>query len=220
MTEKLFTGTLGIKPNRTKNLFFKIQKFMFLNTFCDCAVRFVSELVGNSDDRYFITPFIFRQRIYTRLPGGSPCIKMVIYTAALQDIQQNRLNTRLPGVNIKLLFTRQPFQGQLRYIHGCHTRRPGGSPCIKMVIYTAALQDFQQNRLNTRLPGVNIKLLFTRQPFQSQLRYIYGCYVFTYANKVVVIYTTAGTHPTQNDYSHGSRSHAIKFIYTAALHPV
>ena len=26
-----------------------------------------------------------RQRIYTRLPVGSPCIKMAIYTAALQD---------------------------------------------------------------------------------------------------------------------------------------
>ena len=26
-----------------------------------------------------------RQRVYTRLPVGSPCIKMAIYTAALQD---------------------------------------------------------------------------------------------------------------------------------------
>ena len=38
--------------------------------------------------------------IYTRLPGGSPCIKMVIYTASLHDSKPNRLYTRLPGVNI------------------------------------------------------------------------------------------------------------------------
>ena len=60
----------------------------------------------------------------------------------------------------------------------------------------------------------------------------------------VVIYTTAGTHPIQNNYSHGSRfhakslytrlpcikfkndiytaagSHAKRFLYTAADHPV
>ena len=41
------------------------------------------------------------QRIYTRLPGGSPCIKVVIYTAAVQEAQPNRLYTRVPGVNIK-----------------------------------------------------------------------------------------------------------------------
>ena len=40
------------------------------------------------------------QRIYTRLLGWSPCIKMVMYTAALQDSQPNWLYTRLPGVNI------------------------------------------------------------------------------------------------------------------------
>ena len=43
--------------------------------------------------------YLIWQRIYTRLPGGSPCIKMVIYTAALQNSQPNRLYTRLPGVN-------------------------------------------------------------------------------------------------------------------------
>ena len=46
-------------------------------------------------------------RIYTRLPDGSHCIKMVIYTAAVQEAQPNWLYTRLPDVNIKLLFTRQ-----------------------------------------------------------------------------------------------------------------
>ena len=43
--------------------------------------------------------FLLRQRIYTRLPDGSPCMKMVMYMAALQDSQPNRLYTRLPGVN-------------------------------------------------------------------------------------------------------------------------
>ena len=45
-------------------------------------------------------PNRLRQRIYTRLPGGGPCIKMVIYTAALQNSQPNRLYTRLPDVSI------------------------------------------------------------------------------------------------------------------------
>ena len=109
-----------------------------------------------------------RQRIYTRLPGGCPCIKMVIYTAALQDSQPNRLYTRLPGVNIKLLFARQPFQMSIQ--------------------------------LYTRLPCVHIKSLFTRQPFKSQIGYIHGSRV-----------------SASNCYIHGSRSKANLDIYMAAV---
>ena len=42
--------------------------------------------------------------------------KIVIYTAAVKEL--NRLYTRLPGVSIKLLFSRQPFKRQIGYIHG------------------------------------------------------------------------------------------------------
>ena len=70
-----------------------------------------------------------RLRIYTRLPGGSSCIKMVIYTAALQDSQPNRLYTRLPGVNMKFIFTRPPFQSLFRLAMCQH----------KIAIYTAAI---------------------------------------------------------------------------------
>ena len=48
----------------------------------------------------------------------------------------------------------------------------------KIAIYTAAIQE--PNRLNTLLPGVYIKLLFTRQPFKSQLGYIHCCRVYIY----------------------------------------
>ena len=89
-------------------------------------LTFISGTVVNKHNTVF-NPFIalcgyffFRQRIYTGLPGGSPCIKIFIYTAAVQEAQLNRLCTRLPGVNIKLLFTRQQFQSQFRYIRSCH----------------------------------------------------------------------------------------------------
>ena len=113
--------------------------------------------------------FEFCQRIYTRLPGGSLCIKMVICTAALQYSQPNRLYTRPPGVNIKLLFTRQPCQSHFSYIHGCRVSH-------KIAVYTAAIQE--PNRLYTLLPGVYKKSLFTRQPFKSQIGYIHCCRVY------------------------------------------
>ena len=86
------------------------------------------------------------QRIHTRLSCGSPCIKMFIYTAALQVSQPNQLYTRLPGVNIKLLFSRQPFQSQFKYIYTAVV-------CPhKFAIYTAAIQE--PNRPYTLLSGV------------------------------------------------------------------
>ena len=75
-----------------------------------------------------------------------------------------------PGVNIKLLFTRQPFQSEIQ-------------------IYT-------------RLPCVHIKSLFTRQPFKSQNR-LYTCTLLPGVSKKIVIYTE-------------SRSSAKSAIYMAA----
>ena len=110
--------------------------------------------------------------------------KIAIYTAAIQE--PNRLYTLLPGVYNKSLFTRQPFKNKIGYIHCCRVYT-----CTKIVIYTAAVQE--TNRLYTLLPGVYIhcylhgshsransalyiaagciymKLLFTRQPFKSQI---------------------------------------------------
>ena len=106
----------------------------------------------------------------------------VIYTVAIQE--PNRLYTLLPGVYKKSLFTRQPSKSQIGYIHCCrvytknrylHGSRSRAKSAIyiaagciqKIVIYTAAVQE--PNRLYTLLPGVYIKLLFTRQTFKSQL---------------------------------------------------
>ena len=81
------------------------------------------------------------------------------------------------------------------------TRLPGGSPCIKMGIYTVAVQDSQPNWLyrSTRLPCVDIKFLFTQQPFKSQFRYIRICRV-----------------STENRYLNGSHLTAKSAIYIAA----
>ena len=129
-------------------------------------------------------------------------IKIVIYTAALQDSQPNRLYTRLPGVNIKLLFTRPPFQSEFRSIHGCrvstlnrylhgsHSRVKSttyiAAGCIKIFIYTAAVQE--QNRLYTLLPDVFIKLLFARQPIKSQIGYIHYCRRVTVHLRLYFVY--------------------------------
>ena len=88
--------------------------------------------------RYFLW-----QRIYTRLPGGSPYIKIVIYTAALQDAQPNILYTRLPFVNINC------------YLHGSRSRANSdihtAAVCPhKIAIYTEAIQE--PNRLYILLP--------------------------------------------------------------------
>ena len=61
--------------------------------------------------------FFLWQRICTPLRGGNIYIQTVIYTAAVQE--PNRIYTRLPRVSLKLLLTRQPFQSQIGYIHGC-----------------------------------------------------------------------------------------------------
>ena len=94
--------------------------------------------------------FIYRQRIYTRLPGGSPRIKMVIYTAALQDPQPNRLYTRLPVVNahkIAIYTAAVPEPIQI------YTRQPCIYPLPhEVAIYTAVIQD--SSWLYTLLPGV------------------------------------------------------------------
>ena len=124
--------------------------------------------------------------------------KIAIYTAAIQE--PNRLYTLLPVVYKKSLFTRQPFKSQIGYIHCCRVQ-------TKIVIYTAAFQE--QTRLNTLLPGVYVncylhgshsransaiyiaagciymKLLFTGQPFKSQIdcattAQLIGGFVFTY----------------------------------------
>ena len=126
-----------------------------------------------------------RQRIYIRLPGGSPRIKMVIYTADLQDSQPNWLYTRQPDVNIKLLFTPPPFKSQI----GCYTL----------------------------LPGVYIKLLFTRQPFKSQIGYgrgyIHGCRVGVHVSKWLFTLLPFKIL-SQIGYMHGSR------VSTAVAEPI
>ena len=108
---------------------------------------------------------------------------MVIYTADLQDSQPNRLYTRLPGVNIKLLFTRQPFQSQFRYIHGSR-------------VYILC----------------HMKSLFTRQSFKSQVGYKHCCRVHT----KIVIYTAAVQEPNRLLYI-AARCIIKNVIYTAAV---
>ena len=138
-----------------KVIHFKIKKFSMhlFNIVYVCRIRTYS----------------CRQRINTRLPGGRPCIKMVMYTAALQDSQPNRLYTRLPDVNIAIYTAAVPEQFQTIY---------KAAVCLhKIAIYTAAIQ--WQNWLYTLLSGVYKKSLFTRQPLKSQIGYIHCCRVYT-----------------------------------------
>ena len=108
-------------------------------------------------------------------------------TAALQDSQPNRLYTRLPDVNIKnAIFTAAvPEQIQIYTAAVCPH---------KIAIYTAAVQE--PNRLYTLLPGIYIQLLFTRQPFKSQIGYIHCCQVYIHVHKIV-IYTAAIQEPNR-----------------------
>ena len=55
----------------------------------------------------------------------------------------------------------------------------------KIAIYTAAVPEPIQ--IFTRLPCVHIKLLFTRQPFKSQIGYIHCCRVYT---KIIIYMAT------------------------------
>ena len=66
----------------------------------------------------------------------------------------------------------------------------------KIAIYTAAVQE--PNRLYTRQQGVSIKLLYTRQQFQSKFRYIY-IYIYTAAvcPNEMVIYTAVVQEPNR-----------------------
>ena len=119
--------------------------------------------------------------------------EMVIHMAAVREPIQ--LYTRLPCINIKWLFTRQPFQSQFSYIHDCrvhtwngysHGSRSRANSAIyttalcthEMVIHMAAVRE--SILLYTRLPCINIKWLFTRQPFQGKFSYIHGCRVYAY----------------------------------------
>ena len=90
------------------------------------------------------------------------------------------------------------------YLHGSPSRFSAKSAIYtaagcqhKIAIYTAAVPERIQ--IYTPLPCVHTKSLFTRQPFKSQIGYIYGCQVY------------------KNRYLHGSRSKAKSAIYIAAV---
>ena len=94
--------------------------------------------------------------------------KIAIYPAAIQE--PNRLYTLLPGVY------------KNRYLHGSRSRAKSAiyiaAGCIqKIVIYTTAVQE--PNRLIYIAAGCIHRLLFTRQPFKSQLGYIHCCRLYT-----------------------------------------
>ena len=73
-----------------------------------------------------------------------------IYTAAVPELI--RIHIHVYGCRVSK---------QNRYLHGSHSRAKSAvyiaAGCIKIVIYTAAVQE--PNRLYTFLPGVCIKLL-------------------------------------------------------------
>ena len=157
-----------------------------------------------------------RQRIYTRLPGGSPQIKMVIYTAALQDPQPNRLYTWLPGVNAHKIaiytaavpgpiqiYTRQPCIYPLPHEVAIYTAAIPEpiqiytrQPCIyplphEVAIFTAAIQD--SSRLYTLQPGAykNCYLHGSRSSAKSAVIHCCWCII------KIVIYTAAVQEPIQ-----------------------
>ena len=85
----------------------------------------------------------------------------------------------------------------LHYLHGSHSRAKSAiyiaaGRIQKIVIYTAVIKE--PNRLYTSMPGVYIKLLFTRQPFKCQLGYMHCCRVYIHE---IVIYTAAVQEPTR-----------------------
>ena len=92
------------------------------------------------------------------------------------------------------------------YLHGSHSRGSAKSAIYtaagcqhKIAIYTAAIPEPIQ--IYTRLPCVHIKSLFTRQPFKTQIGYMY-----IHCSRVY----------TKNCYLHGSRSRVKSAIYIAA----
>ena len=93
----------GIDIKIQNNLPRRHQIYM-IRIFCSVpTVKIASDMYTNDTTNGFcvdsVNVFHVWQRIYTRLPGGSPCFKMVIYTAAVQEAQPNRLYTQLSGVN-------------------------------------------------------------------------------------------------------------------------
>ena len=71
----------------------------------------------------------------TRLPDGSPCIKIVIYTAAVQEAQPIRLYSRLLGVRIKIsIYTAAVQKSKVNSDIYTAVVCP-----YKIVIYTAAI---------------------------------------------------------------------------------
>ena len=109
--------------------------------------------------------------------------KIAIYTAAIQE--PNRLYTLLPGVNKENVIYTAAVQEpnwlytlllgvyKNRYLYGSRLR-------AKLVIYIAS--------------GCIHRLLFTWQPFKSQLGYIRSCRVYIHE---FVIYTAAVQEPNR-----------------------
>ena len=123
---------------------------------------------------------------------------MVIYMAALQESQPNRLYIHgcRSRVNLDIytvavcphkiaIFRRQPFKSQTGNIHCCRVY-------TKNVINTAAVEE--PNRLYSLLPGIYIILLFTQQPFKSHIGSIHCCRVYIHK---IVIYTGAIQEPNR-----------------------
>ena len=115
--------------------------------------------------------------------------KIAIYTAAVLDPIQ--IYTRLPCVHIKMLFTRQPSKSQV-YIHCCrmytktddlHTQRIWRAPLgllnltnwicpssLKCFTHDADIYEITfKSAIYIASGCIYIKLLFTRQPFKSQI---------------------------------------------------
>ena len=109
------------------------------------------------------------QTIYT----AAVCLhKIDIYTAAIQET--NRLYALLPDVNKKSLFTRQPLKSQIGYIYiaaGCIHK----GPYIKLS-FTHAYHSRANSAIYIAAGCIYMKLLFTRQPFKSQLDTVLPCF--------------------------------------------
>ena len=87
----------------------------------------------------------YRQRIYSRLPGGSPCIKMVITRHPFKFSAKSAIYTAAGCQHIIAIYTAAvPEQIQNIYMAAVCPH--------KIAIYTAAIQE--PNRLYTLLPVV------------------------------------------------------------------
>ena len=123
---------------------------------------------------------------------------MVIYTAALQEAQPNRLYTRLPGVNqhkIAIYTAAVPEPIQI------YTRQP----CIyhllhEVAIYTAAIPDPIQ--------------IYTRQLCIYPLPHEVAIYTAAIQDSSRLYTLQPGAY--KNRYLHGSRSKPTRLLYIAA----